>query len=313
MSGTRRPHPFSRPHRFGRALGARPTKCWRAAPIALALSLLLVWGDRAQAQLAVDPEYEAVKEAAQIQERTGEIVPGDIALRDHTGAAVRLADYLDGRRPVILTLVYLDCPQMCGLVLDGLLDALRRQAWSLGDEYRVVTVSFDPSDLPEKAARWRDKYLTAYARPDASDWAFLTGSAPEVERLTSAVGFGYKWVEAKQDFAHQAALIILSPEGKITRYQHGIQYDPEQLQLSLMDAASGKVGTFLDQIRFLCYRWDPETGKYTATAMFILRVFAVVTVLGLALLIVLLRVREARARTPGSPASGAEGLIGTRT
>lgn len=230
-------------------------------------------------------------------QRLGETVPGDIALRDETGKEVQLSDFL-GKRPLVLSLVYYDCPMLCTLTLNGMASALNVLSYDAGREFEIVTVSFEPKETPALAAAKKKGYLTRYKRPSAEQgWHFLTGDAGELARLTKAVGFRYAWDEQTKQYAHPAGILVLTPEGKIARYLYGVEYAPKDLRFALIEASQGKIGTPVDSAILFCYQYDPTTGKYTAAAMRLMRAAGVLTVLGLGgFLIAMLRRERAQQR-----------------
>jgi protein SCO1/2 len=226
------------------------------------------------------------------EQRLGEQVPLDITLRDEEGRTVRLADVI-GARPVVLTLVYYECPMLCTLTLNSLSSALATLSFDVGREFDVVTVSFDPREQPALAAAKKVGYLKRYGRPGAEKgWHFLTGDKDQIARLTAAVGFQYKWDEPMKQFAHPSGLVVLTPEGRITRYLYGIEFAPKDLRLGLGEASERKIGTPLDQAMLFCYQYDPATGRYGLLTLRLVRGGAILTVLALGGLIVSLRRKE---------------------
>jgi protein SCO1/2 len=240
-----------------------------------------------------DTRPPALREVA-IDQRLDAQVPLDLAFRDESGTPVSLGRYF-GRRPVILTLVYYQCPMLCTLVLNGLVRALRVLAFDPGREFEIVTVSFNPRETPELAATKKATYLGEYDRPGAAaGWHFLTGDADAIERLARAVGFHYTYVPEEQQFAHAAAIMVLTQDGRVARYFFGLEYSPRDLRFGLIDAADRKIGTAVDHLLLYCYRYDPATGKYGAIAMNLVRAGGLVTVLALAGFVFVMRRRETR-------------------
>ena len=231
-------------------------------------------------------------------QKLGAAIPGDITLRDEQGRPVRF-DELTGKRPVVLTLVYYECPMLCTLTLNGLLSALETLSFDPGREFDLVTVSFDPKEGPELAAAKKKAYLEKYGRPGAeAGWRFLTGDAEQLERLTRAVGVRYAWDAETKQFAHPAGVMVVTPDGVISRYLYGVEYAPRDLRFALIEAAAGKIGSAADKIVLYCYQYDPQTGRYGAVILRLVRVGAVLTLAGLgALVYALSRAdrREARA------------------
>jgi protein SCO1/2 len=230
-------------------------------------------------------------------QRLGEPVPLDLAFRDEQGRSVRLGDYF-GEKPVVLALVYYECPMLCTLTLNGLVSALDVLAFDAGQEFEVVTLSFEPKETPEMAAAKKATYLERYERPGAEQgWHFLTGDADAVGGLTEAVGFRYAWDEVTGQYAHPSGIVVLTPDGRIARYLYGIEYAPKDLRLALIEASEGRIGSPVDQVVLFCYRYDPETGKYGAAVMRIVRAAGALTLAAMATFWIVMWRRE-RAPTP---------------
>lgn len=239
-------------------------------------------------------------------QRLGDKVPGDILLRDESGQEVRLGSYF-GKKPVVLSLVYYECPMLCTLTLNGMSSALGVLSYDAGKEFEVVTVSFEPKETSELAAAKKKAYLQRYKRPGAAEgWHFLTGDAPQIARLTQAVGFRYAWDAASNQYAHPAGVLVLTPDGTVARYLYGVEYAPKDLRFAIIEASQGKVGTPIDSAVLYCYQYDPTTGKYTAAAMRLMRLAGVVTVLALGGFIVTMWRRE-RVRAAGKDAPEGNG------
>lgn len=209
-------------------------------------------------------------------------VPLDLMFRDESGRIVRLGDYFKSGRPVLLDFMYYRCPMLCSTVLEGTTSALTELKFDIGKEFDVITVSIDPRDTPEQATLKKDHYIKRYGRlSSASGWHFLTGADPSIKRLTQAVGFEYAYDPQTDQFAHGAALLVLTPQGKVSRYFYGFEYKPRDLRLALVEASANKIGTSTDQFLLLCFHYDPSTGKYSKTAMNIVRAGGIATVLSL--------------------------------
>jgi protein SCO1 len=214
-----------------------------------------------------------------IQQNLHTQIPPDLAFRDETGKTVHLSDYF-GQKPLILSLVYYRCPMLCGEVLSGLSSALKVLKFNVGDEFTVLTVSFDPKDTPEIGAAKKAEYMERYKRPGAANgWHFLTGSQASIDALTKAAGFEYQYDARTEQFAHSTAIMILTPEGKIAQYYYGVEYAPKDLRLGLIQASQNKIGTVVDQVLLYCYHYDPTTGKYGAVISRILQLSALATIL----------------------------------
>jgi protein SCO1/2 len=223
-----------------------------------------------------------VLETVAFEQRLNAPVPLDLVFRDETGTGVHLGDYF-GEKPVILTLNYYDCPMLCPLMLDGLLRSLRVLSFDIGQQFDVVTVSIAPDETPVLAATKKADYLRGYGRREAAaGWHFLTGEPASIERLSEAVGFRYTYDAAKDQYAHAAGIIVLTPQGRIARYLYGLEFSPTELRLALVEAAANRIGSPVDQLLLYCYQYDPATGRYTLVVRRALQVAGLVTMLGLA-------------------------------
>lgn len=206
-------------------------------------------------------------------------VPLDLEFVDEDARPVTLGRYF-GRRPVVLALVYYECPMLCTQVLNGLVSALDVLSFDAGRDFEVVAVSFDPGETPGLARGKKAAYLERYGRPGTeSGWHFLTGRQESIARLTDAVGFRYAYDERTDQFAHAAAIMVLTPDGRVSRYFYGIEYAPRDLRLGLVEASQGRIGTVVDQALLLCYHYDPTEGKYGLVVMNLVRLGGVVTIL----------------------------------
>jgi protein SCO1/2 len=206
-------------------------------------------------------------------------VPPDLTFRDETGKPVRLGDYF-GRKPLILNLVYYNCTMLCGEALAGLSSAMRLVKFDVGNEFDVVTVSFDPRETPEMAAAKKIDYVKRYGRANAAaGWHFLTGQPESIDALTKAVGFQYQYDAKSNQYAHATAIMVLTPQGRISRYFYGIDFPPKDLRMGLVEASQGKIGNAVDAVLLYCYHYDPQSGKYGAMVTNILRLAAAATIL----------------------------------
>jgi protein SCO1 len=223
-----------------------------------------------------------------IEQHLDEQIPPELTFRDESGKSVRLGDYF-GKKPVILNLVYYQCPMLCGEVLSGLESALRVLKFDIGKEFNVLTVSFDPHETPDMATKKKAEFLKRYGRPGAADgWHFLTGPQESIDALTKAAGFQYQYDPKTGQFAHSTAIMVLTPEGKIAQYYYGVEYAPKDLRLGLIQASENKIGTLADQVLLYCYHYDPATGKYGAIIARVLQLSGLATVLLLGLLMTVL-------------------------
>ena len=240
-----------------------------------------------------------------IEQHLDEQIPPALTFRDETGKAVTLGDYF-GKKPMILNLVYYQCPMLCGEVLTGLESALRVLKFDVGKEFDVLTVSFDPKETPEMASAKKAEFLKRYGRPGAAEgWHFLTGPAASIDALTKAAGFQYQYDPKSGQFAHATAIMVLTPEGKIAQYYYGVEYAPKDLRLGLIQASENKIGTVVDQVLLYCYHYDPDTGKYGAIISRVLQLAAGATVLILGtFLIVMFRMGSATVARPRGAANG---------
>jgi protein SCO1/2 len=252
------------------------------------------WTREAPSGAPLDQTPAALEDVG-IDERLGAQVPLDVELVDWTGAPWRLAHAFDGKKPVVLALVYYDCPMLCGLILSGVARAMRENGLELGRDYEAVTVSFDPREKPAQAAERRRGYLQSLGRDDQGRlWPFTVASDASARRLAGAVGFRYAWDEKTREWAHMAAIFVLTPQGKVSRYLYGIEYPPKDFRLSVVEAAGGKVGTSFDRFLLTCYRYDPASRKYEPYAWGFVRAGAALVMVALFGLIAGLVWRERR-------------------
>jgi protein SCO1/2 len=214
-----------------------------------------------------------------IDQKLNDSISLDLAFRDEAGRPVTLGQFFAGK-PVVLSLVYYYCPMLCTQVLNGMERSLRDVPMDIGKQFSIVTVSIDPTERPALAAAKRALYTGLYGRPGATEgWHFLTGDEPQIKQLANAVGFRYAYDAQSKQFAHASAIMILTPEGRISRYLYGIQYSARDLRLGLVEASEGKIGTPVDQILLFCYHYDPATGKYSLLISRILKAAGVFTIL----------------------------------
>jgi len=229
-----------------------------------------------------------------IDQKLNAQIPLDLVFRDEQGRAVPLREYF-GEKPVILALVYYECPMLCTLILNGVLRSLRALPLTVGKEFTVLTVSFDPREGPELAAAKKRAYVRSYGRPEAEGgWHFLTGEEAAIRRLTEAVGFRYAFDPETGQFAHASGIMVLTPQGRIARYFYGIEYAPRDLRFGLIEAAQGRIGSPVDQLLLYCYHYDPKTGKYSLLVMNVLRLAGAATVLALGGFILVMLRRDRR-------------------
>lgn len=225
-------------------------------------------------------------------------IPLDLNFVDENGQPVQLRQYF-GQKPVIITMVYFQCPMLCSQVLSGLTFTLNGMSnFNVGQEFNVLTVSFDPRDTPQAARENKERYLKRYRRSGSDQgWHFLTGKKDQIDTLAQALGFRYVWDQENQQFAHGSGIMLLTPDGHIAQYYYGIEYDPRNVRLGLVEASKGKIGTIVDQILLYCYHYDPRQGKYGAAVFNTLRASALATVLVLGGFMLLMFRRERRGQT----------------
>lgn len=262
-------------------------------------------GDRARAGLALlaagmtaaaaggqtfDEQTPEPLQDVDIVEHLDARLPLDLPFVDSAGRPVTLGDYFEDGKPVIITLNYYGCPMLCTLQLNGFLKGLKELEWTLGEKFRVVTVSFDPTEGPELAAGKQKGYLQAYGRDGGyeDDWVFLTGEEPAIRRLTETIGFSYEYVPETGEWAHGTAVFVATPEGRLSRYLYGVAYPPEDLRFALLEASDGKIGSVGEKFLLWCYHYDEQAGQYTADVMKIVRAFGVLMVTALGTTLVLL-------------------------
>ncbi len=239
---------------------------------------------------SLPPELEEVG----FDQRLGETLPLDLIFTDESGESRPLGSWF-GDRPVLLALVYYDCPMLCPMILNGLTTALRPLPFDAGEEFDVMVVSFDARETPEMAATTKAIFVERYDRPGTeAGWHFLTGSEESIAALTDTVGFRFSYMEDADQFAHTAGVVALTPEGQIARYFYGVEYPPKSLRLGLVEAADNKIGSVVDQVLLYCFHYDPETGTYTAVAMNIMRLGALITVALIGLFLMIQFKRERR-------------------
>ncbi len=234
-------------------------------------------------------------------QRLDEQVPLDLNFRNERGQTVRLGDYF-GNKPVILSLVYYECPMLCTQVLNGQVTSLREVSFNVGEQFNVVTVSFNPRETPALAAAKKEMYLSSYGRPGADQgWHFLTGDPKAIASLADSVGFHYVYDALLNQYAHASGIMVLTPQGRISRYFYGIDYSPRDLRLGLVEASAGKIGSPVDQIMLLCYHYDPTTGKYGVMVTNSLRIGGIIIVLLIVTLFFLLQRRVRRRKPKADP------------
>ena len=270
---------------------------------AMLLALSGIAAVSASAQQATTP---AILDKVGITQNLNARVPPDLVFRDETGKSVRIGDFF-GQKPIVLSLVYFDCPALCTEVLNGELRTMKAISLDLGKDFDAVTVSFEPKDTPALAKAKRDVYIGQYGRPGATDhWHFLTGEQQSIDALTNAVGFRYAYDSSIRQYAHAAAILVLTPDGRIDRYFYGVIYPARDVRLGLVEASEGKIGTLTDHALLYCYQYDPMTGKYGVVVMNVLRAAGGLTVLILGIFMTMMFLRERKRSASVPPAAGAK-------
>jgi len=230
-------------------------------------------------------------------QKIGNPLPLDAVFHDETGREVALRQFFHGK-PVVLALVYYECPMLCTFVLNGAVAGLKPLALEPGRDFEFVAVSFNPREGAELAAAKKVNYLDRYGRPQtAAGWHFLTGSPDSIAKLTQAVGFRYTWDQAAQQYAHPSGLVVATGDGRISRYLFGVEYEPRDLKLALIESSAGKLGTISDAIVLYCFHYDPAAGRYGASVVNLVRAGGVLTVLSLGLFLTAAWRRERNARS----------------
>lgn len=216
-----------------------------------------------------------------IDQKLDNQVPLDLTFRDENGQTVSLGKYF-GSKPVVLALVYYECPMLCNMVLNGMIRAFRVQSFDIGNHFNVVTVSFNPKEQPALAHAKKDSYMKAYRRPGAENgWHFLTGDEPNIQKLAQSVGFRYTWDAAHNQYAHASGIMVLTPKGRVARYFYGIEYPPNDLRLGIIEASKEHIGSPVDAILLYCFHYDASTGRYTLFITNIIKLVGSATALAL--------------------------------
>jgi len=275
--------------------GARPTRRVLATgnwPLATIMALIVALPALAQSS-AADPDQ--LPGNVSIAQKLNTRIPLDLMMHDESGRVVRLGQYFGKGRPVLLQFVYYRCPMLCPMVLEGTAESLTHLKFNIGKQFDVITVSIDPRDKAADAARLKEKYIRHYGRLEsAGGWHFLTANETAIKSLANAVGFQYAYDSRTDQFAHGAALLVLTPDGRTSRYFYGFEYKPRDLRMAIVEASEGKVGGVVDQFLLLCFHYDAATGKYSRDAMMFARAGGVTTFFALGGFILVMLRRERR-------------------
>jgi protein SCO1/2 len=242
----------------------------------LAVLLAMLYPVTAEAQ-RTEPAPTGMQDVGVTEKLDAQVPPG-LPFVDTRERDVTLGDFFDGNRPVVLTLNYSNCPMLCSMQLNGLFDGLEDLEWSLGENFQMVTISIDPKESPIRARQTKQKYLRAYGRPGVGDgWHLLTGDEENIKRVADSVGFRYKYLPDSGEFSHVAAIMILTPDGRVSKYLYGIEYPAQTLRLALVEAADGKIGTPVDQLLLFCFRYDAAKGRYGPAAVRLVQIGGTLT------------------------------------
>ena len=275
--------------------------------VCVALTSCVVAGaSSAHAQAWREPQGEAISntippelQGVDVVEHLGGALPRDATFRDSDGKTVRLGDAFDGKRPTLFVFAYHTCPMLCSLVLDATVKSLNEVAWTVGQEFDVVSVSIDPKDTPESATKKRAQVVESYPRAhgNTTGWHFLVGEEPEIRKVTDAVGFQYRYDARQKQYAHPAAIYLLTPDGRIARYLYGIHFEPGDLRLGLLEATEGRSISTVEKLLLYCYHYDPQGKRYSLIAMRVMRIGGGVTALVMGGLLAMMWAREYRRRS----------------
>ncbi|MCA9603745.1 MAG: SCO family protein, partial [Myxococcales bacterium] len=235
-------------------------------------------------------------EGVGIEEHLDAPLPRDATFRDHTGQVVRLADFFDGKRPVVVNFAYHSCPVLCNMVLNSTIDSLAKQQWQVGREFDVISISIDPKDTPASAAKKRDQAIQKYGRGDGKGWHFLVGTKEEVARVADAAGFQFKYDKATAQYAHAAVMMLASPEGRMARYLYGVQFNHNDVKIGLLDASEGKAISSVEHLILYCYRFDPKANSYVVVATRVMQIGGALTAIALFAFLFVMWRRELRRR-----------------
>lgn len=240
-----------------------------------------------------------ILKSATFEQRNGEQIPLDLTFRNESGQTVALGDYFVAGKPTILTMNYYTCDTLCPLLLDGLVRGLNGVPFVMGQDYNVVTVSINPNEGPKEAAETKANLVNRYGRDGAAEaWGLLTGDEANIATLAAAAGVNFAYDEESQEYAHPSGVIILTPEGTISRYMFGIDFNPRDLRLGLVDGSSGTVGGIVDQVLLFCYHYDPSVGEYTPLVFNMMKLGGILTLIALAIFLGPMVLREVRPAQP---------------
>lgn len=263
-----------------------------ALTIGLLISVFFLF-DIAEAQL--NQGKPAVLENVEVEEKLGDVIPTDLRFANSEGDSVRIGDLMESGKPVLLNPLYYECPILCSLVLDAVFDVVHELEWTPGEDYTIISFSIDPEETPDLAASTKQDYLNRLGRPGAPEgWHFLTGKPSSIDKLTEAVGFRYQYDETTGEYMHPASIMMISPEGVITRYLYGMNFKEFDLRNALYEAADGRIGSTIDKVLLYCYTYDPSSQSYVPVAINIMKLGGLATVIILGIFLGILWRREKR-------------------
>lgn len=269
-------------------------KAWIMAWVGLAVAGVACAGTRTMPgeEPSHDPIRPEALNRAGFDQKLNAQLPLDVEFRNEAGATVKLGDYF-GQKPVLLNLAYFNCPMLCTLVINGVVESARSLAFTPGQEYEIVTISFDAREGHELAAAKKANYLKDLQRPGAEQgWHFLTGDEASIKAVTDAVGFRFAWDEKSKEFAHASGIMVATPSGRLSHYLYGVVYPPRDLRLALVEASAGRIGSPVDQLMLFCFHYDPVAGKFSAAVMRLVQAGCIVTVLAMGAFMFLMFRRE---------------------
>lgn len=267
---------------------------WLSALLLAVIMLFSTHGLRAAADNNfTENEMEKLREGVGIVEHLGESVDLNLEFKNEKGETLPLSTYFQSGKPVLMAMIYFNCPSLCNFQLNGVTETLKELEWTTGEKFEFVVVSIEPKETPEMAIKKKKAYLDLYSREaGAKGWHFLTGKAENITKLAKQVGFQYKWVESRKEYAHTAASYVITPKGQISRYLYGIAFTAKTLRLSLVEASEGKIGTAVDRFLLYCFRYDPEKRGYAFYAFNIMRAGAGVAVVLIAIFLIPFWIRQ---------------------
>jgi protein SCO1 len=281
---------------------------WSAMILAVCvMSVDIAWAQYGNQPKPGTPASEIPQQLKDVtfEQRLNEPLPLDATFRTETGREVKLGEYFGKGKPVVLAFVYYQCPMLCTQVLNGISSALKAVPFTPGEDFDVVLISFDPRDTPESAAEKERTHLDYWgAHASAGAWHFLTGDEANIRRATSAAGFSYRWDETTGQFAHVSGLLVVTPDGHLSRYFYGVEYSPKELRMALVESGQGHIGSAIDELLLYCYHYDPAAGRYGVIVMNLLRLGGALTVAFLAGFILLMRRRDVHPAGRGTHGEG---------